>query len=407
MNSHWEKEILLADLVADKTISLDRGRVISSVDLYKKPGVYPVYSSSAQKNGLFGNFSEYDFDEELITWSVDGGGYFFYRPKHRFSVTNVAGILRVNKPVFDYKFLFYCLDYQHSNQVYDYVEKAHPSVIKKRYFIPDISIKQQRKIANILTKMDDAISNTQAMIDKYENIKKGLMQDLLTKGIDENGNIRSEETHQFKDSPLGRIPVEWDVRKLGDFISAIDPQPDHRTPPDVENGIPYIGISDVTKKGEIDFSEARTVGENVFLKQNKSFQLMTGDIIFGKIGTIGKPTLLPQYNNFKYTLSANVILIKPKINSDFIYYSLLSHYIENQILLSIHSTSQPAFGMKKIRDLQILIPNLDTDEILKISTALKIVFDTISNFENKLEKMKCKKVGLMQDLLSGKVRVKI
>ena len=48
------------------------------------------------------------------------------------------------------------------------------------------------------------------MIAKQQRIKTGLMQDLLTRGIDENGNLRSEETHEFKDSPLGRIPVEWD-----------------------------------------------------------------------------------------------------------------------------------------------------------------------------------------------------
>ena len=53
------------------------------------------------------------------------------------------------------------------------------------------------------------------MIAKQQRIKTGLMQDLLTHGIDENGNLRSEETHEFKDSPLGRIPVAWDVKSLG------------------------------------------------------------------------------------------------------------------------------------------------------------------------------------------------
>ena len=94
---NWDKEILLENLVKDGLIKLDRGRVISSIDLMNNPGDYPVYSSSAQKNGYFGSFDLYDFDEELITWSVDGGGYFFYRPKHKFSVSNVSGIMRVMK----------------------------------------------------------------------------------------------------------------------------------------------------------------------------------------------------------------------------------------------------------------------------------------------------------------------
>ena len=77
-----------------------------------------------------------------------------------------------------------------------------------------------RKFANesvikeILSTVDKAIEQTEALIAKQQRIKTGLMQDLLTKGIDEHGNIRSEETHAFKDSPLGRIPVEWEVVEL-------------------------------------------------------------------------------------------------------------------------------------------------------------------------------------------------
>ena len=65
---------------------------------------------------------------------------------------------------------------------------------------------EQKTIADILSKIDEAIEKTDKLISKYSRIKIGLMQDLLTKGIDENGHIRSEETHEFKDSPLGRIP---------------------------------------------------------------------------------------------------------------------------------------------------------------------------------------------------------
>jgi type I restriction enzyme S subunit len=73
---------------------------------------------------------------------------------------------------------------------------------------------EQAKIAEILSSVDRAIEQTEALIAKQQRIKTGLMQDLLTRGIDEHGNLRSEETHKFKDSPLGRIPVEWEVRRL-------------------------------------------------------------------------------------------------------------------------------------------------------------------------------------------------
>ncbi|WP_164730992.1 restriction endonuclease subunit S [Anoxybacter fermentans] len=74
---------------------------------------------------------------------------------------------------------------------------------------------EQRKIAEILETVDNAIEKTDKIIEKYKRIKQGLMQDLLTKGIDEKGQIRSEKTHKFKDSPLGKIPKEWEVVELG------------------------------------------------------------------------------------------------------------------------------------------------------------------------------------------------
>jgi len=164
----WEEKISLEILIKDGVIKLDRGRVISSIDLANNIGNYPVYSSSAQRDGYFGSFSLFDFDEELITWSVDGGGYFFYRPKHKFSVTNVSGILRIlDQSKIDYKFLYYLLFFQHKNQVFDYVDKAHPSVIRKRYFVPQIEIEEQQTIASILSKCDAAIAHTEAIIGKY------------------------------------------------------------------------------------------------------------------------------------------------------------------------------------------------------------------------------------------------
>ena len=80
---------------------------------------------------------------------------------------------------------------------------------------------EQTKIAEILSTVDRAIEQTEALIAKQQRIKNGLMQDLLTCGIDEHGNLRSEETHKFIDSPLGRIPVEWEVETLGQVIGPI------------------------------------------------------------------------------------------------------------------------------------------------------------------------------------------
>lgn len=95
--------------------------------------------------------------------------------------------------------------------------------------IPFINIKfhkqkpEQSKIAEVLSTVDQAIEQTESLIAKQQRIKTGLMQELLTRGIDEQGNLRSEETHKFKDSPVGRIPVEWEFADIESLLDDVDP----------------------------------------------------------------------------------------------------------------------------------------------------------------------------------------
>ena len=108
---------------------------------------------------------------------------------------------------------------------------------------------EQSKIAEILSTVDQAIDQTEALIAKQQRIKAGLMQDLLTRGIDEDGNLRSENTHEFKDSPLGRIPVEWEVKELNGLVDEPITYGIVQAGPHIENGIPYIRTGDMA--GEV------------------------------------------------------------------------------------------------------------------------------------------------------------
>lgn len=271
---------------------------------------------------------------------------------------------------------------------------------KLKFQLPE-SKPEQTRIAEILSTADEAITHTEALIAKYQRIKTGLMQDLLTKGIDENGNIRSKATHKFVVKNGIEVPKEWEVDSLGTLIKAIDAHPSHRTPPSIENGAPYLGISDIDDEGNIDLKKCRKVSYSVLAEHNNRYQLRDGDIIFGKIGTIGEPKRLKAWNNV--TISANVILIQPHNTSDFIFWVLNSENINNQVKNTIHSTSQPAFGMEKIRALTILIPPKEERET--IQDILNQNESNILSTKRHLKKLQFLKTGLMQDLLSGKVRV--
>jgi type I restriction enzyme S subunit len=219
----------LDELISAGELTLGRGDVISKDDITRHPGSFPIYSSSAQNNGLFGEYGKFMFDEELISWSVDGGGYFFYRPKHKYSVTNVCGFMRINPARWHPKFVFYSLVHQHKYLTFDYTSKAHPSVIKKQYGLPAFHIVKQRKIATILSTIDTAIEKTEALIEKYQHIKAGLMHDLFTRGVLPNGQLRppcEQAPELYQETAIGWIPREWKLQSanvvLESWIQPVD-----------------------------------------------------------------------------------------------------------------------------------------------------------------------------------------
>lgn len=402
---NWIEKKSLEELVKSNIIKLDRGRVISSIDLATKIGEYPVYSSSAQNNGHFGSYGLYDFDEELITWSVDGGGYFFYRPKHKFSVTNVSGILRIlNTEKINYKFLYYLFCFQHSNQIFDYVDKAHPSVIKKRYFVPTIDVTEQQSIANILTKTDQAIANTEALIAKYTKIKTGLMQDLLTKGIDENGNIRSEQTHEFKDSQLGRMPKEWECIQLKYLCDEIVDCP-HSTPNYINQGV-LVARTQNIKEGKYLIESSSYLSKKDYKERILRLEPQAGDIIFTREAPIGEAFVIPF--GMKICLGQRVMLFRPnklKLNPDFLVELIYSNKVKMMFDNIVGGTTVSHLNVKEVKDFYFTIPLVEEQiQIVKYLSENRKYIECLIAQLNKLQSLK---IGLMQDLLTGKVRVKI
>ena len=377
---------------------------MNSEQRFEMKGEFPYYGA----NGVQDYINKWRFDDDLILIAEDGGNFeqfatrpIAYRVHGKCWVNNHAHVLKA-KDDFSQEYIFYALE--HKNILF-YIaggtrSKLNQSELKK-ISINHPGKQEADRIGEILKTTDYAIANTEALIAKYQLIKTGLMQDLLTKGIDEKGNIRSKTIHKFVIKNGIEVPEEWEVDCLGKIINAIDPQPDHRTPAPVENGIPYLGISDIDENGNIDYRKCRKVSSRILVEHNKRYQLRSGDIIFGKIGTIGEPKKLVNIDNL--TLSANVILIQPKENSDFVYWLLNSAAINQQVKNTIHSTSQPAFGMEKIRSLKIPIPELSEQE--RISKSLNQSDQNIISLKIHLSKLQSIKTGLMQDLLSGRIRV--
>ncbi len=270
--------------------------------------------------------------------------------------------------------------------------------------------KEQEKIAKILSTLNKAIESTNRLIEKEKNIKKALMQELLTNGIDKDGHIRTRATHTYKESELGLIPDEWEVVSLEKLISKVI---DFRgkTPlkigMDWGNGlIPSLSANNV-QMGKVDFSKETHFGSeelyNVWMNKGAT---QKDDILFTMEAPLGNVALIPDNN--KYILSQRVILLRvgKKIISHYMYYYMMCDDFQTRMLKYSSGSTVKGIQYSQLKEMLIAFPK-GIEEQKQIAKILTTQDKKIETEETNLAKLKELKKGLMNDLLRGKVRVKV
>jgi type I restriction enzyme, S subunit len=213
------------------------------------------------------------------------------------ATANQAVLAIVPSDRLDAQFLFHLLTDSKAKLLFLAQGSGQPNLNKK--IVDDLiihlpSLTEQTQIATILSTIDQAIAQTEAIIAKQQRIKTGLMQDLLTKGIDEAGNIRSEATHEFKDSAIGRIPVEWEVRSLRQCSHRIIVGLASSTTQAYRNaGIPMIRNQNI-RKGFFDDRDILFLDLN-FAASFPNKALQEGDVLTVRTGSnVGDTATIPQ-----------------------------------------------------------------------------------------------------------------
>ena len=402
----------LDELLADGSLLLGRGDVISKDDIDADPGPYPIYSSSAHNNGKFGEYGRFMFDEELISWSVDGGGNFFHRPKHRYSVTNVCGYMRLRTENLHPKFVFYSLTNQHRFLTFDYTSKAHPSVIKKQYWIPSIEPARQKKIAAILTSIDTAIEKTEALIAKYQQIKAGLMHDLFTRGVLPNGQLRpprEQAPELYQETKIGWMPREWSVIHLGNMANIVSGVTlGAKAGPTDTIEAPYLRVANV-QDGYLELTEIKTV--RISPKTLEQLRLEPGDVLMNEGGDFDKlgrgavwkgelENCVHQNHVFRVRCDAALLL-----SSYLAFYSESAFGKKYFVMSSKQSTNLASINSTQLKAYPIAIPKLEEQNVI-VQNILRVK-NRLATLRAGADSLQAQKLGLMQDLLTGKVQVKI
>ena len=328
---------LLGDLEDSGVLKLGRGNVISKSDLASTPGDFPVYSSSAAGEGEFGRYGKFMFEDERITWSVDGGGRFFYRPPHKYSVTNVSGWLKVLDPkALSTKYLAHVLFHLWSTKTYNYIVKAHPSVIRQDYSIPVPPIQVQQEIVSIL--------------DKFTALEAELGAELEARGR-QSEHLRSELVSAFSGSGVETV-------KFGEVASIVrgaSPRPiqSHLTTED--NGVSWIKI------GDVDPSEKYITKTAQMIKPDSvklSRQVKPGDFVLSNSMSFGRP-YISKINGCIHDGWLAISDFQERLDSDYLYHLLRSDFIQDELRKRASNGTVSNLNAEIVKALELPLPPLE------------------------------------------------
>ena len=389
------------------------GDVFEVLDRMRKPlnksqrermrGPYPYYGA----NGVVDHISEWLFDEPLILMAEDGG-YFdefqtrsiAYMVDGKCWVNNHAHVLRAREGC-DAKWFYYSLVHR---DVRPFINSGTRSKLNQRDLIripvgvPPLS--ERRKIAAILSSVDDSIDKTQAVIDQVQVVKCGLMQELFTRG--------SPGQHtQFKQTEIGEIPREWDRSPLGRRVE-LQPGFAFKSRDFSADGDRLLRGSNVGV-GRLIWADDKTkYFPSTRRAEVKDYELQEGDIVVAmdrpfisdgfKIATVTAgdlPALLLQrvgrFRRFR------------DLTPGYLWQLLQSGFVKTHLQISQKGTDLPHISKSEIESAICPFPTVDEQE--RIATRLEALDIYTTRLDQERKQCELLKAALMSVLLNGDLRV--
>ena len=281
--------------------------------------------------------------------------------------------------------------------------------------VPLAPLNQQRKIAAILTSIDTAIEKIEALIAKYQQIKAGLMHDLFTRGVLPNGQLRpprEQAPELYQETAIGWIPREWRIAPLetilresggylqtGPFGSQLHAY-EYQT-----EGIPVVMPQDINE-GTIGTDAIARISEKRAVSLARH-QLKIGDIIIARRGELSRAAAVSKIEE-GWLCGTGCFLLRlgrTDLNHFFFSHIYRYDYIQRQIAGTQVGTTMPSLNNSVMG--RVSFPCPTPNEQNEISIRLSNAEAEINSLRDHAEKLKLQKLGLMQDLLTGKVPVKV
>jgi type I restriction enzyme S subunit len=243
------------------------------------------------------------------------------------------------------------------------------------------------------------------VIVKLKQVRAGMLHDLLSYGLDENGQLRDPIAHpeQFKNSPLGRIPKEWEVSRIEDVSEKVQ-DGTHFSPKSNKGPRRYLTSKNI-RLGYIDLSDCGWISENEHHAIFRRCDVRRGDVLLTKDGAnTGNAAINILDDDF--SLLSSVAFIRGKkgrLISEYLLNYLISPVAQKRIKDLMSGNAITRLTLQKIKDFTIPVP--EPIEQQMIAEYFNECAKAISEYEAELESYKNIKFGLQDDLLTGRVRV--
>ena len=252
---------------------------------------------------------------------------------------------------------------------------------------------EQRAIASVLSKVDDAIAATKETIAKAERLKIVLMQNLLTGNLKPDGTRRSEDEF-YIDEKFGKVPKGWEVKKVKEIC---DRRNESFEPSQSDENLDYIGLEHIIS----DKFRINGFGKSNDTKSTKS-EFYPGDLLYGKLRPYLNKIWKAQFNG---VCSTDIVVLESELYTDWLYFNLQTVTFLNYTQSMTAGTQHPRARWKDIGRFQIILP-IDENEKIEIENSLKSLETVYDDNTNKIKKLERLKKALMQNLLTGKKRLK-
>ena len=296
-------------------------------------------------------------------------------------------------------FLFYCYSrMQWKTEEGGIVSRLYNANLKSTSFISPKSIEEQQRIAKALSDVDALISTTEKLLQKKRNIKQGTMQELLTGKKRLPGFAKSNNT---KMTELGEIPEDWEVKKLGEFTRIQAGGTPSTLFEEYWNGnIRWMNSGELNMKRVYEV-EGRITELGL---ANSSTHLFPKNCVLIGLAGQGKTRGTAAINYVELCTNQSIAAIFPSFshNSEFLYQNIDNRYNELREL-SDGGGGRGGLNLKIIGNLEIALP--PKEEQNSIAKILSDMDNEIDLLNTKLEKYRNLKTAMMQQLLTGKIRL--